>query len=98
MSHRGVILIYGALATALTPFPVIAAMQKAITLRGYTLFEFIRDREQLGRASAFIEDGLADGSLKPIITKTFPLDAIVQAHVYMESNAQFGKFVVTVPH
>jgi len=96
MGHRGVILIYGALATAPTPFPVIAAMQKALTLRGYTLFEFIRDPERLARASAFIEDGLASGGLRPIIAKTFPLDAIVQAHVYMESNAQFGKIVVTV--
>lgn len=98
MDHRGVILIYGALATAPTPFPVIAAMQKALTLRGYTLFEFIRDPERLARASAFIEDGLASGGLRPIIAKTFPLDAIVSAHAYMESNAQFGKIVVTVSH
>ncbi|WP_267361266.1 MULTISPECIES: zinc-dependent alcohol dehydrogenase family protein [unclassified Methylobacterium] len=97
-SQRGVILIYGALATAHTPFPVIAAMQKALTLRGYTLFEFIRDPERLGRAAAFIEDGLAGGGLKPIIAKTFPLDAIVQAHIFMESNSQFGKIVVTVPN
>jgi NADPH:quinone reductase-like Zn-dependent oxidoreductase len=96
MSHRGLVLIYGALATAPTPFPVIAAMQKALTLRGYTLFEFIREPDRLARASAFIDDGLASGSLKPIIAKTFPLDAIVDAHVYMESNAQFGKIVVTV--
>lgn len=96
--HRGVILIYGALATTPTPFPVIAAMQKALTLRGYTLFEFIRDPDRLARASAFIDDGLASGSLTPIIAKTFALDAIVYAHVYMESNAQFGKIVVTVPH
>jgi len=98
MSHRGVMLIYGALATAPTPFPVIAALQKALTLRGYTLFEFVRDPERLARAAAFIEDGLADGGLEPIIAKTFSLDAIVQAHVYLESNEQFGKIVVTVPH
>jgi NADPH:quinone reductase-like Zn-dependent oxidoreductase len=98
MSHHGVILIYGALATAPTPFPVIAAMQKALTLRGYTLFEFIRDKERLARASAFIRDGFAGGGLKPVIAKTFTLDEIVEAHAYMESNEQFGKIVVTVPH
>lgn len=97
MSHRGVIVIYGALATAPTPFPVIAALQKALTMRGYTLFEFVRDQERLARASAFIEDGLAGGRLKPIIAKTFTLDEIVQAHAYMESNEQVGKIVVTVP-
>jgi NADPH:quinone reductase-like Zn-dependent oxidoreductase len=97
MSHCGIIVLYGALATEPTPFPVIAAMQKALTLRGYTLFEFVRDRERLARAAAFIEDGLVGGSLKPVIAKIFPLGAIVQAHIYMESNEQFGKIVVTVP-
>lgn len=96
-SH-GILFIYGALATAPTPFPVIAAMQKALTMRGYTLFEFVRDTERLARASAFIEDGLVGGHLKPIIAKTFSLDEIVEAHRYMESNEQFGKIVVTVSH
>jgi NADPH:quinone reductase-like Zn-dependent oxidoreductase len=98
MSSHGILFIYGALATAPTPFPVIAAMQKALTMRGYTLFEFVRDTERLTRASAFIKDGLARGHLKPVVAKTFTLDEIVEAHRYMESNEQFGKIVVTVPH
>ncbi|GBD49561.1 zinc-dependent alcohol dehydrogenase family protein [Methylopila sp. Yamaguchi] len=98
MSHHGVLVVYGALAAAPTPFPVIAALQKALTMRGYTLFEFVRDEERMARASAFIQNGLAHGRLKPIIAKTFPLDEIVEAHRYMESNQQFGKIVVTVPH
>lgn len=98
MSRNGVLVVYGALAAAPTPFPVIAALQKALTMRGYTLFEFVRDEERMARASAFIQNGLARGRLKPIIAKTFPLDEIVEAHRYMESNQQFGKIVVTVPH
>ena len=98
MSGHGILFLYGALATAPTPFPVIAGMQKALTMRGYTLFEFVRDEQRLGRAAAFIENGLAGGRLKPVIAKTFPLDQIVEAHRYMESNQQFGKIVVTVPH
>ena len=98
MSHRSILLICGALATAPTPFPVITAMRKSLALYGHTLVAFIRDPERLARAAAFIEDGLADGSLKPIIAKTFPLDANGQAHVFMESNEQFGRLVVTVPH
>jgi NADPH:quinone reductase-like Zn-dependent oxidoreductase len=34
--------------------------------------------------------------LKPIIVKTFPLEEIVEAHRYLESNQQFDKIVVTV--
>jgi NADPH:quinone reductase-like Zn-dependent oxidoreductase len=43
-----------------------------------------------------INEGLAGGSLKPIIAKTFPFEQIVEAHRYMESNQQFGKIVATV--
>jgi NADPH2:quinone reductase len=34
--------------------------------------------------------------LKPTIAKTFPLEKIVEAHHFLESNQQFGKIVVTV--
>ena len=40
--------------------------------------------------------GLASGNLKPVISKTFPLAQIVEAHRYLESNQQVGKIVVTV--
>ena len=41
-------------------------------------------------------EGLESGALKPLIDRTFTLDAIVDAHRYMESNQQKGKIVVTV--
>ena len=41
-------------------------------------------------------NGLANGTLKPVIDKTFPLENIVGAHRYLESNQHVGKVVVTV--
>jgi NADPH:quinone reductase-like Zn-dependent oxidoreductase len=52
--------------------------------------------ESLARTKKFIVDGLASGKLKPVIAKTFPLEQIVEAHRYLESNQQVGKIVVTV--
>lgn len=40
--------------------------------------------------------GLESGGLKPRIARTFPLDAIQDAHRFLESNDQIGKVVVTV--
>jgi len=34
--------------------------------------------------------------LKPIIARTFKFADIVEAHRFLESNAQFGKIVVTI--
>jgi NADPH:quinone reductase-like Zn-dependent oxidoreductase len=47
-------------------------------------------------ARQYVFDHLASGDFKPRIDKTFPFAKIVEAHRYMESNAQIGKIVVTV--
>lgn len=92
----GIIFEYGALSPKPTPFPLFSVLGKGLTLRGYTLFEIVRDPDMLSRGKQFIYDGLKSGALKPIIDRTFPLDAIVDAHRYMESNQQKGKIVIRV--
>jgi NADPH:quinone reductase-like Zn-dependent oxidoreductase len=37
----------------------------------------------------------ADGRIRPVIDKVFPLDELPAAKAYMESDAQLGKIVVT---
>lgn len=87
---------YGALSTAPTTFPLFSALAKGLTVRGYTIFEIVKDPGKLARGKQYIYDGLQTGALKPIIDSTFPLDAIADAHRYMESNQQKGKIVVTI--
>ena len=72
------------------------AIGKGLTVRGYTLFEIVSDPEMMVRGKKFIYDGLSSGALKPIVARTFPLEDIVEAHRFMESNQQMGKIVVTV--
>ena len=67
-----------------------------MTIRGYVLLEITADPERLGRGKKFVNEGLADGSFKPVIARTFPLEQVVEAHRYLESNQQVGKVVVTV--
>lgn len=93
----GTIFEYGALSTQPTPFPLFAVLGKGLTLRGYTLFEIVRDPAKLTRGKRYIDEGLKSGALKPHIDRTFPLSAIVEAHRYMESNRQKGKIVIKVP-
>lgn len=92
----GIIFEYGALAPHPTPFPLFPALAKGLTIRGYTLFEIVKNPEMLKRGKEYIYQGLESGSLKPIIDRTFPLAEIAEAHRYMASNQQKGKIVVTV--
>jgi NADPH:quinone reductase-like Zn-dependent oxidoreductase len=96
MSPGGVLIEYGGLSPMLTPFPLVNVLGKSLTLRGYLVHEVIRDPARLARAKAFILGGLLDGSLKPIIARTFRFEEIVEAHRFLESNTQFGKIVVTI--
>ncbi len=87
---------YGGLSGEATPFPTVDAFRTGLSMRTYTLMEINDDPERLARGKAFVLAGLASGALTPRIARTFPLDQIVEAHRFMESNEQIGKIVVTV--
>lgn len=92
------IIEYGALDEAPTPYPLFPALAKGLTIRGYTLFEVTRgaDRGPLKDAVSYIYKALEAGDFKPVIDRTFPLAEIAEAHRHVESNQQIGKIVVTV--
>jgi NADPH:quinone reductase-like Zn-dependent oxidoreductase len=96
-AREATIFVYGLLSMEPTPFPLTAALQKGLSLRGYTLFEIVSVPERMERARKYIFAGLKSGALWPVIDRIFrPLESIVEAHRYMESNQQNGKIVVTV--
>jgi NADPH:quinone reductase-like Zn-dependent oxidoreductase len=93
----GIVFQYGALSMQPTPFPLFAALGKGLSIRGYTLMEVTRNPEKLAAAKKYVYDRLADGRFHPKITKIFPFAQTVDAYKYLESNAQVGKVVITVP-
>ena len=96
MAPYGILFIYGALSPEPTPLPLFQVLANGLTIRGYAMYEVTTDPTRLERGKRFVTEGLADGGLKPIVARTFPLEEIVEAHRYLESNQQFGKVVVTV--
>jgi NADPH:quinone reductase len=96
LSGDGILIEYGALSDDPTPFPLFPVIGKMLTVHGYQYKRIVRDPQRLDKAKQFILDGLATGDLKPVIDRTLPLEQIVDAHRYLESNQQFGKIVVTV--
>jgi NADPH:quinone reductase-like Zn-dependent oxidoreductase len=95
-TRGGILFLYGALSSEPTPLPLFDVLSKWATIRGYVLLEITGDPERLERGKAFVNEGLADGTFKPLIARTFPLEQIVDAHRFLESNQQVGKVVVTV--
>ncbi len=92
-----IIFQYGALDSAPTPYPLHTCVAKGITIRGYTMFELAKNKDSLHKALTQLKRDFTTGTLKPQIdSRRFCLEDIVQAHEYMESNAQRGKIVVNV--
>lgn len=92
----GIIIEYGWLSLQPTPFPLMA-LGKGLTIRGYTLMEITPNPEKLATAKKYVYSGLADGRFHPKVARTFPFAQTVEAYKYLESNAQVGKVVITVP-
>jgi NADPH:quinone reductase-like Zn-dependent oxidoreductase len=96
MAEEGILFIYGGLSGQATPYPHWPAALKGLSIRGWVASSIWNKPERFERAQRMILRGLAGGQLKPIISKTFPLARIAEAHRYLESNQQIGKIVVTV--
>ncbi|NUO99287.1 MAG: zinc-dependent alcohol dehydrogenase family protein [Nonomuraea sp.] len=96
VAPEGTLLVYGALSGLPTPYPGVELGLPALTMRSYTVHETTRVPERLHRAEAFVASGLRSGAFRPAVDRTFELAEIVEAHRYLETNAQVGKVVVTV--
>jgi NADPH:quinone reductase-like Zn-dependent oxidoreductase len=93
----GIVFEYGLLSMQPTPFPLFAALGKGLSIRGYSLMEITRNPEKLPAAKKYVFDRLADGRFHPKVARIFPFAQTVEAYKYLESNAQVGKVVISVP-
>ncbi|MDO5947047.1 zinc-binding dehydrogenase, partial [Burkholderia cepacia] len=93
---NGTLVLYGALAGFGAPLPFGQLIRKGLTIRGWYLTEMFGKPEWLTEAKRFVGDRLVDGTLSPVIAKSFHLSEVIAAHQYLEDNAQVGKVVMTV--
>ena len=63
------------------------------TLRGRSIEEKLTVTSQFKR---HVLPHLVSGSMNPVVDRSFPLEEVAEAHRYMETNANFGKIVLTI--
>ncbi|MGQ4386070.1 zinc-dependent alcohol dehydrogenase family protein [Streptomyces sp. SAS_270] len=89
----GTLISYGWLSEK----PTLLPMSWPLTVHGYANPNVSRTAEGRRRAAHYINSGLADGTLRPVIAEVFDgLDAVRDAHRLMESNTHTGKIVVRI--
>ena len=87
---------YGWLSGTPTPFPLMHALQKGLTIRGYWLAETVTNPETFARAKKYVYERVKHRDFQPKIAKTFRFENVTEAYRYMESNGHIGKIVLTV--
>lgn len=98
MGESGIIISYGVLAGIPADFPLVALLARNLTLRGWSADLLTNDPVLRKEVTEYVSLAIANGSLRPIIDRTFDLSDISAAHSYLESNQQFGKIIVTTPY
>ena len=94
----GRIVVIGLLGGARTELNLAMLLSKRARVMGTVL----RSRslaEKIDLTSEFAERAgplLADGRLRAIVDRRFPLERAAEAHAAMESNVNFGKIVLSV--
>jgi putative PIG3 family NAD(P)H quinone oxidoreductase len=94
---KGRIILIGTMAGRDASLPLGTILGKRLTIRG-TVLRARPLEEKILATRAFaaqVVPLLASGVVRPVIDKTFPLDEIAAAHRHLESNATFGKVVIT---
>ncbi|MEU4249571.1 zinc-binding dehydrogenase [Amycolatopsis sp. NPDC026612] len=94
LAPHGRILAYGLLSGEFPTFPVAGLIARGITLIGFGGPDAYGKRVAAVRAEAL--DLVADGTLVPVLDRTYPLDDVAAAHARVESREGVGK-VVLIP-
>lgn len=98
LATRGRLVYLAAMGGGTLEVPVAILMGKRLQLRG----SMLRARplgEKIAVVARFATEVLpllANGLVRPVIERTYPLDDIAQAQVDLEANKNFGKLVLTI--
>lgn len=91
---RGLIVNYGNLNLKSSPVHTLPLLAKRIHIRFHSIFDTMRFKDQRIEGVNWINEQMDKKNLNPIISKTFNLDQIVDAHKYLAEGNQLGKTVV----
>jgi NADPH2:quinone reductase len=98
MALKGRLVSVGRLGGRVGELDLDLVALKRLTLIGVT-FRTRTLEERIAIAQRFAADllpALADGRLRPVIDRAFPLTEALEAQGYMASDAHIGKIVLTV--
>ena len=98
LSLRGRMVLVGAMGGNRVDTNLSLLMPKRLRVQGTSLrSRSLEEKIALtGQFKRHVLPLVADGRIRPVVDRTFPLEKVSEAHEYMESNANFGKIILTM--
>ena len=96
----GTLVIIGVMSGAKAELNLALMMVKRQRIVGSVLRSRpVQEKQEIvAQFTKTVMPGFADGSIAPVIYRTFPLDDVAEAHRTMEHSRHFGKIVLTLDH
>ena len=106
LARDGRLVLYGALDMQDPVLPIVDVIRKNTTVSAFTVFAYVgseglgytQRKDVVQRARDFLVPRLADGRLKPRISKVFDLEDVADAHTYLDEESRSGKVVLRTAH
>jgi NADPH2:quinone reductase len=98
LAYLGRLVILSTMGGASATLPLPTLMRKRLRIMG-TMLRNRSHAEKTEAMHAFARDLMAfvaDGTLKPVVDATYPLERAAEAYAAMENNRTFGKVVLTL--
>lgn len=98
LGRDGTLILIGLLSGRSAQLDLGAVLVKRLRIQGSTLRARSADfkADLMGRLREHVWPRFADGTLAPIVDRTFPLHEAEAAHAHLASNTTFGAVVLTV--
>lgn len=94
LAPYGRILVIGAASGQAPKLNPLSLMYKNHAVIGVWLSELAKDAAVMGEASAFLGELLASGGAKPVVGRSFPLEAAEDAFTFILSRQNQGKVIL----
>ena len=91
---QALIINYGNLNLNFSKMKTSPLLSKRLNIRFHSVFDTMRFQNQREEGIEWINKKMEEGILKPIISKVFKLENIVEAHKYLEEASHVGKVIV----
>jgi putative PIG3 family NAD(P)H quinone oxidoreductase len=98
LATEGRLVVIGLMGGARAELDLGRMLRRRLTVMASTLRARTTEEKAAiaRRLEAEVWPGFADGSLRPVVDRVYPLDDIAEAHRHMESSAHIGKIVLTM--